>query len=191
MNWFQIYKMKNLSKSIFYILIYCFLFPSCRKQKNEEQLPAATQSGTNTFGCLLDGKAWIPTGGGIGSGVNPTRGGFFQDAAGKLNIYIAANSYNDYIEIYLKHIISSGIFYLNSNTDTKPNVIFPESYGAYFIRNASDEFVTDSLHTGTVNITYADTAKGIVSGTFVMNVYNKNTREVKSITEGRFDYKNH
>src|SRR5258706_3880878 len=124
-------------KDILLIFFGCLLISSnCRKQQ-EDKFPPATQTGTNTFGCLVDGKAWIPTGGGVGSGVNPTRGGFFQDAAVKLNIYIAANSYNDYIEIYLKHVTSAGTFYLNSNTGVKPNVIFPESYGAYFIRNTS------------------------------------------------------
>jgi len=178
---------------IFISLLLCSLFlsNSCRKQKNEEQLPPATQTGANTFGCLVDGKVWIPTGGGAGSGVNPTRGGLFQDTAGKLNIHIAANSYNDYIEIYLKYITSTGTFYLNSNTGVKPNVIFPESYGAYFIRNTSDYFVTDTLHTGLVKITYADTTTGIVSGTFEFTAKNKQTGEIKEITKGRFDYKTH
>ena len=31
-----------------------------------DQLPAATQTGANTFGCLLDGEAFIPNG-----GINP------------------------------------------------------------------------------------------------------------------------
>jgi len=31
-----------------------------------DQLPPATQTGENTFGCLLDGKAFLP-----GNGINP------------------------------------------------------------------------------------------------------------------------
>lgn len=182
--------MKTLSKFLLSLLfVVLFIGNSCKK--NSDKLPPATQVGANTFGCLLDGKVWLPSGGSAWSGINPTRGGFFSDAAGKTNIYISANSDNDYIEIYLKHITSTGLFYLNTNTPVIPNAVFPESYGAYFIKNSSDYFVTDSLHTGMVNITYADTIRGIVSGTFEMQVFNKNTSKIKSITKGRFDYKNH
>lgn len=45
------------------------LLTQCRKNddapaKPEDQLPAATQTGANTFGCLLNGKPWMPSGGG-------------------------------------------------------------------------------------------------------------------------------
>jgi len=34
-----------------------------------EQLPPATQTGANTFGCLLNGEAWTPSGNnGYGTG---------------------------------------------------------------------------------------------------------------------------
>src|SRR5437773_8453594 len=103
---------------IFISLLLCSLFlsNSCRKQKNEEQLPPATQTGANTFGCLVDGKVWIPTGGGAGSGINPTSGGFFGTPDGKRNIYIKAYSHNDSIDIYLKQIAQPGTYYLNQNT---------------------------------------------------------------------------
>ena len=174
---------------LYFPIILFLLSVNCSK-KNEDKLPPATQAGANTFGCLIEGKAWIPTGGGIGSGINATRGGFFQDAAGKLNIYIAASYYHDGIEIYLKHITSTGTFYVNSNTGVKPNVIFPESYGAYFI-DGEEEYVTDATHTGSVKITYADTTLGIVSGIFEMQLYQKTTGKLINITQGRFDYKNH
>jgi hypothetical protein len=41
---------------------YIFIGNGCKKQQ-ENKLPAATQNGANTFGCLIDGKAWIPSGG--------------------------------------------------------------------------------------------------------------------------------
>jgi len=182
--------MKSLTK-IFLFIPLCFLLlsNSCKKT-GINSLPPATQTGANTFGCLVDGKVWIPTGGGVGSGVNPTRGGFFRDANGKLNIYIAANSYNDNIDIYLKYITTVGTYYLNYNTGVKPNIIFPESYGAYFV-NGQDYYVTTTTHTGKVNITYADSIQGIVSGTFEMYLFQQSTGKIKHMTDGRFDYKNH
>jgi hypothetical protein len=60
--------------------------PYCKK--NKDQLPSATQSGANTFGCLINGKARIPTGHGAGSGIEPTSGGFLELLTGK-EIYIS------------------------------------------------------------------------------------------------------
>jgi hypothetical protein len=163
---------------------------NCHKPKSEDNLPPATQTGANTFGCLVDGKVWIPTGRGVGSGINPTSGGFFRNPDGKSNIYIKAYSDNDNIDIYLKGITQTGIYSLNKNTDVKPNIIYPESYGAYFI-DGQDYYVTDSLHIGNVNITYADTTTVIVAGTFSMQLYQKSTGKIITITNGRFDYKTH
>ena len=36
---------------------------SCKKDKqNQDQLPPATQTGANTFACLINGKVFIPKG---------------------------------------------------------------------------------------------------------------------------------
>lgn len=162
---------------------------SCKKSQ-DDNLPAGTQAGANTFGCLIDGKAWIPTGRGPGSGIYPTSGGFFGTPDGRRNIFIKAYSDQDYIHLYLKNIYQIGTYYLNRNTFVYPNVIYPASYGAYFI-DGQDYYVTDSLHTGTVQIIHADTTTGIVSGTFEMQLYQKNTGKIMNITKGRFDYKTH
>ena len=44
------------------IATFLLLGSSCKKDKlvNEiDKLPPATQTGANTFGCLVNGKAWI------------------------------------------------------------------------------------------------------------------------------------
>ncbi len=55
--------------SAFVLLIVLF---SCKK---DDLLPAATQNGANTFGCKVNGKTWIPDGGGGFSGIKPVQGG--------------------------------------------------------------------------------------------------------------------
>jgi hypothetical protein len=44
------------------LLICALLLTQCDKAdpSPEEQLPAATQTGANTFGCLLNGQPWVP-----------------------------------------------------------------------------------------------------------------------------------
>tara|TARA_B110000008_G_scaffold215788_1_gene215201 strand:+ start:65 stop:400 length:336 start_codon:yes stop_codon:yes gene_type:complete len=57
---------------IFQLFIFIAVMTSCsnaddsNSQNPIDQLPAATQTGANTFGCLLDGEAFIPNG-----GINP------------------------------------------------------------------------------------------------------------------------
>jgi hypothetical protein len=162
---------------------------SCKKEK--DKLPSATATGANTFGCLVDGKAWTATGRGGFSGVNPTSGGFFGDVDNTTSIYVRAYAENDEMTIYLKNTTAVGTYYLNRNTSISPYAVLPEaSYGFYKILYDS-EYTTDSIHTGTVNITLSDLNAGIVSGTFEMLVYQKNTGKIINITNGRFDYKTH
>jgi hypothetical protein len=166
-----------------------FVATSCKKEA--DKLPAATSTGANTFGCLLNGKTWVATGRGGGSGVNPTSGGFFGEVDSTVSIYIIAYGENDEIAIYLKNITTVGSYVLNKNTSIKPNAVLPQaSYGMYAVLY-DQEYVTDSLHTGVVNITHADRNTGIVSGTFQMQLLQKSTGKTVSISDGRFDYKTH
>ena len=71
-------------KNIILIIITFFTLISCNKDEENaiaeiDKLPPATQIGANTFGCLLDGKAFLP-----GTGSNPldcvyqfVNGGFY------------------------------------------------------------------------------------------------------------------
>lgn len=55
-------------------LLCLLLTPSCKKDKVPplEQLPAATQEDKNTFGCLVNGKAFTPQSRGLFNG-SPTQ----------------------------------------------------------------------------------------------------------------------
>ncbi|WP_372746855.1 lipoprotein, partial [Lutibacter sp.] len=57
-------------KKLVLILTITILLTACNKDNDSiapiDQLPEATQTGENTFGCLLNGEAFLPSG-----GVNP------------------------------------------------------------------------------------------------------------------------
>ena len=56
-------------KKLFLFVTITFLLSCCNKNDDDtptnplEQLPPATQTGANTFGCLLDGELFLPSGG--------------------------------------------------------------------------------------------------------------------------------
>jgi len=170
---------------ILYFTTFLFLLNVNCSKKTADNLPPATQTGANTFGCLIDGNAWIPEGRGVASGIYPTSGGFFGEVDNTISIYIKAYGPSDQIVIYLKSITAPGTYSLNKNTDIKPNVVLPQAnYGAY-VTVSGPKYVTDSLHSGTVVITHADLNDLIVSGTFNMKVYQKIQAKLSTLlTEG-------
>ena len=61
-------------KNLFLLLITTFTLSCCNKDDNpfsgKEQLPAETQTGANTVGCLVNGQVYLPSQSGINSPIN-------------------------------------------------------------------------------------------------------------------------
>lgn len=167
------------------------LFASCKKDKTqeEEQLPPITQTGANTFGCLINGKIFVPQGfeqnkPNFSLVVDPT----FQNG----NFGITTFNKNLKIRFALgsNDIRSIGVFYINDTTkpmlvdviDEVKNCSFNPSY---FCISSSTCKVSGSLH-----ITRYDLANNVFSGTFEFKLYNPNMGcDTFFITQGRFDKK--
>ncbi len=162
---------------------YSLLFFSCQKEK----LPKPTQEGKNTFGCKINGKNWVPSGGGGFSGIKPVDGGFFENIN---TIYIRAYSKDESVQLYLRDVFNIGEYSLSSNTIPMPDNLDPKSYGLYSVRkdNATSTYITNTMHAGKVIISNRDTVNKIISGTFEFTAVNSNGKTVK-ITDGRFDVK--
>lgn len=172
--------MKN-NKQAFIALLTCITLISLSCQK--EKLPKLTQEGKNTFGCKINGKNWVPKGGGGFSGIPPTGGGFYYN---KNTIYIRAYNDNESIQFYLKDVFNAGVYLFNTTTLPMPDNLYPESYGLY--SNANGTYVTTYAYTGKVTISNRDTINSIVSGRFEFTAVNSSGKTVK-ITDGRFDIK--
>ena len=168
---------------------------SCKKTKPDtpltelEKLPAATQTGANTFGCLVDGVAWLPNGSKPQTGganiqlyVDPTfQGGRFSITGHKYN------EPNQYISIGSFKCTTSGFFDFDSSYN-----------GIQFYRNRpGSNFVNYSTNDigifkkGLINITKYDLISGIFSGTFEGKLFiaNGSYGDTIKITDGRFDVK--
>jgi len=178
-----------LSSIRFSALLLCLIFcmSSCKK---EDPLPAATQNGANTFGCKINGKAWIPDGGGGFSGIKPVTGGYqgtyISDPA-KCNVYVRSRkSDKTVVHLFIREVCVKGVYDLNSNTGTWDVQQRPLSYGLY-IDSDGNYYITDVNHTGKVIVTHADTTNGVVSGRFEFTAINYVLNKVVTVTDGRFD----
>jgi hypothetical protein len=155
---------------------------------NSDPLPKPTQDGNNTFGCMIDGKAWIPDGGTGFMPTKPINGGFSYVKYNPKTIGISIRTYaksGEFLEILVTSI-KEGKYLLNEDTQPSPPSLFPKNYGVYSPSNNGNLFITSSKNIGEVLITKSDTASGIISGTFEFRAANSNGQQV-SITSGRFD----
>lgn len=172
--------MKNLI-----LLTFFALSLSCCKKDDEnltplEQLPPATQTGEQTFGCLISGEAFIPDK--FGSG---TPRAFYQLVNGKYTFVVSSSKGGGEL------LTAIGIGGIEINPLKEDNFdLTEEKLGNTFgkIITGIDNYTTSSNNPGSLNITRFDNESFIMSGTFEFTVKDNDNNEIK-ITDGRFDLK--
>lgn len=151
-------------------------------------LPPATQSGANTFGCLLNGQSWTP------SGNNGTPNFVATYDPGYLGGALQIKTYR--LVGDKKNILQGIIFGASrvARTGTYDFVLMGEN-GANYIDNnapASCSYYGESprltYRKGTLTITRLDLPAGVVSGTFAFTLHQPGCDSVR-VTQGRFDKK--
>ena len=171
-----------------FILIFVLLSFSCEKDDDRSKnpidwLPAATQTGAQTFGCLINGEVFIPEK--FGS-LRPYAFYQFVDGAYTLGLGGARKdgSGKDFKSLSLGAIdvqaMKEGEYELKSQESKN----FSGQYllgGGVVLRS----FTTD-VNPGKVVITRLDDKEFIISGTFEFTVLDNDGNEIQ-ITDGRFD----
>jgi hypothetical protein len=142
-------------------------------------LPAATQTGANTFGCKVNGEIWVANGNSpypsIESPSYKVETGNFgfdgwntKDFEGRVYVAVSCNN-----------CFGVGVY-----TDMYP-------YSEYFLGSIGNIVQggghLDTSGTSMVEITRFAPEKGIMSGTFEYDLYDKTHGQKIKITEGRFD----
>lgn len=142
-----------------------------------DQLPPATQTGENTFGCLLDGEVFIPSGGN-----NPldcvyqfVNGGYYFGLQGNKR-----DEDNNLITIAL------GTNNLEITEGVSYNLLENITGNAYGVYSFFQVNYTSQSHTGQITITKLDTENQIVSGTFFFDILDSQGN-VRTVSDGRFD----
>jgi hypothetical protein len=179
----------NLQRYILYAAL--LLLTQCSKCKKddptpEEQLPPATQIGANTFGCLVNGQAYLP------SGYNGTSNYvvLYEPApnGGTLNIltYSIKGTTRQFINLSCGPIIQPRRFSLDipvtEGTASYTNTSLPKPCNSYEGNQAP------SYRKGSLTITRLDLSAGIISGTFEVTLAQPGCDTIR-VTKGRFDKK--
>jgi hypothetical protein len=175
---------KTLYPFLLLLLSLTLLAPSCKKQPLDQLslLPPATQTGANTFGCLVNGVAFVPKNISILQGpvlrcdytTTPQGSVFYITSA--VN---AGNGMDNAIDIRTDSLkISEG------ETLSLTKSFTPGLASAGY--SDQSDYSTNANVTGQLSITHLDTVNQIVSATFHFNAVNTAGDMVK-ITNGRFD----
>lgn len=168
------------------IIISTTLGCSCKKNKLSEldKLPPATQTGAKTFGCLVNGKAWIP-GKDDWSSPGPLKFYYYTDNGGQfaINSELQINSIRENIIIGLDSINFKKEFFFKKGSNSV-RLSYQKTPGCDL-----SSLIDSTVQTiGSVTLTKVDLNNGIISGVFEFS-FSKHGCESIKITNGRFDAK--
>ena len=157
----------------FLSLAAVLLAAGCKKDGPEAGLPAATQDGKNTFGCLVDGQLFVPK---PGQAISITKREPLEASIYHTDLLVSGMG-NGYVEFALRNAFKLGVYNL-SETNTN-------SYGTYSISGI--RYYTNASHQGTVTLTRIDTVAKVAAGTFQFTALDYQSGKTVTVTNGRFD----
>lgn len=173
----------------FLLLVPLALLLGCKKNepaaaRPEDQLPPATQTGANTFGCLLNGQPWTPQGYSGTSNYSVYYDPNYRK--GTLNVATYKYQPGDNNSRQDMILFSDSIKAVGTYSLTIPNHQEALFYGSV----GQCEFHQNGTHyrRGTLTITRLDLQAGIIAGTFAFTLYKPGCDSVR-VTNGRFDKK--
>jgi len=149
----------------------CDLFDKYQKPKTElEKLPPETQEGKNTFGCLVDGKAWVTR-------TSIDAYAYYQE--GVLSIIADLSAKAQGISILIRDNDIKTIEYILESE--------PRAYAQFGDDVENCGYSTTSMFKGKLLITKIDKVNFIISGIFEFKAYSADCNKVIEVTHGRFD----
>jgi hypothetical protein len=176
--------------TIFSLFCITITASECKKHKPlnpVDQLPPETQTGANTFGCLINGQAFLPKGPSLDPilqcayqylNTNYSKGFYFQLSAGHKYSPTDVSG----IGVYTNSLpISEGSYNLGDNQKGSAYALYLR-----YTQNESINLYTKTNLPGELTITKFDEINQIVCGKFWFNVI-KGPGDTIKITDGRFD----
>ena len=178
--------MKNKARQILFATVTVLVICSCRKPM-PPMLPPITDTGANTFGCLVDGKVWLPNGAPF-SLIKPKRCNYYQKYF-SMQMIRAGGDPHDYFTFNCYPVTHDTTITIKNEPDSTYSDPYPEFwFDKYYKESSSDEhFVPVDQYSGQLTFSKFDTVNYIFSGTFWFDAVDTVTGKVVHVTEGRFD----
>ena len=180
------------TKILFVLTLLLLLGCSKDNSSNDpvDRLPAATTTGANTAGCLVNGQVLLPKGNGFGG---PILSCFYQQDLDGFHLGLSiSNKTNNILKtirmsLNPNQLVENNTYSLVKRIDNGSS--YTSNFGVYTIYSdtTSDNiFETNVLIIGEIKITKLNTTLRIISGTFWYDAINPQG-EVVQVREGRFD----
>lgn len=155
---------------------------SCHLFDNEPELPPITTEGKGTFGCLVNGKLFLPDAPfGYGTGVRAEL--YKDDTLSAVNIYAGNSTIKEsfFISILDEPFLQTGYTY--DLTDTTRCGI---EYLTYMLIPSCDYVKVISGSVKLLKFEVTSTPK-IIAGTFELTASSVDCKDTIIVTQGRFD----
>ncbi len=164
-------------KTLLLLVAFASLSLHCKKEEPASELsklPPITNYGAQTYGCLINGKAWY---------VDP--------------VYITVDYLNNYLTVWADDGLFSVKFALDGKYLNKPgNYLIPVNSlnnfkNSFFVGIGQKYYYsTDPVNhdlLAQITITRLDTVNFYAAGTFSFGLFDKTGENYVSVTNGRFD----
>ncbi|MFC4688992.1 hypothetical protein ACFO5T_00985 [Dokdonia genika] len=176
-----------MKRTFFFLLLASLFLVNCNNDDNGDdgptdpldELPAATQTGAQTLGCLINGEPWVPPS--IGAN-RPNAFYQFVDGAYTLSISGVTGGGSESQQIIVGCVDVPEIIIEGSSYN-----LLDFASGNYFAEYTASAVIEGSPsddNPGVLTITRFDDS--IISGTFEFTVLDNDGNEI-NITDGRFD----
>ena len=136
-------------------------------------MPPETQTGAQTFGCLVNGQAWVPS---VPFPLNRLTCSYYQGIF-SIRASLKKDGRNHVIFICRDSVITKGKFLLNNNLYKQAEL---------YDFNSACSYQTDSRNIGQLEMTRVDTINGYFSGRFSFTIGVAGCDTIR-VTNGRFD----
>lgn len=158
-------------------ILFVSLLGGCDRCEEEpltelEKLPPATQEGKNTFGCLVNGKAWVTK-------TSIDARSFYQ--SGVLSVSAKVINENFYQGISL-NVLDQNIFATEYELGDPP-----KSFAQLGDLRTSCGYETSSQYLGKLVVVKFDPINYIISGAFEFEASSVDCGSTVKVTNGRFD----
>jgi len=158
----------------------------CKKDNADplDKLPPATQTGANTFGCLINGQAWTPKGYNGAPNYSVSYDPSYRNGTLNVSAYrYTGTGANDFqtVGFFSDSLRSIGSY---------PLTIVGHQEAVFIDLVTGCRFQSRDNHyrRGTLTITRLDLQAGVISGTFAFTLYKPGCDSIR-VTNGRFDKK--